>query len=283
MTPVQRSIKRLLIILVYFFILCLIGYLFYLFFRKKPSCNDKIQNQGETGMDCGGPCTACEEIPQAQNLQITEKKIVSGEAGKYDLLVKIKNPNSQLGVSKFEYSFNLVDSAGKIIVQNPGSSFILPGQTKYILAFNLSPQENPDSLDFSISSFEWSKFTQFKEPDIIVNAKNFNLSGGGETGYANLEAKLKNQSGYDFHKISAYAVIRNGSGDPIALNQTNFNDVLSGEEREMHFNWNNSFPVNPVSAKVEIVPEVDVFENSNFLKATGESGKYDGFGAEIQK
>ena len=23
------------------------------------SCNDDIQNQGETGVDCGGPCTAC--------------------------------------------------------------------------------------------------------------------------------------------------------------------------------------------------------------------------------
>src|SRR5688572_3264083 len=24
-----------------------------------PSCSDGIKNQGETGIDCGGPCTAC--------------------------------------------------------------------------------------------------------------------------------------------------------------------------------------------------------------------------------
>jgi len=24
-----------------------------------PTCNDDIQNQGETGVDCGGPCPAC--------------------------------------------------------------------------------------------------------------------------------------------------------------------------------------------------------------------------------
>lgn len=24
-----------------------------------PSCNDGIQNQGETGVDCGGPCSPC--------------------------------------------------------------------------------------------------------------------------------------------------------------------------------------------------------------------------------
>lgn len=24
-----------------------------------PTCNDGIQNQGEEGVDCGGPCVAC--------------------------------------------------------------------------------------------------------------------------------------------------------------------------------------------------------------------------------
>ena len=27
-----------------------------------PTCNDGIQNQGETGVDCGGPCTPCEDM-----------------------------------------------------------------------------------------------------------------------------------------------------------------------------------------------------------------------------
>lgn len=28
-----------------------------------PTCNDGIQNQGEEGVDCGGPCPACEVVP----------------------------------------------------------------------------------------------------------------------------------------------------------------------------------------------------------------------------
>ena len=27
-----------------------------------PSCEDGIQNQGETEIDCGGPCTSCESM-----------------------------------------------------------------------------------------------------------------------------------------------------------------------------------------------------------------------------
>ena len=30
---------------------------------EKSSCDDGIQNQGETGIDCGGPCPACPPPP----------------------------------------------------------------------------------------------------------------------------------------------------------------------------------------------------------------------------
>ena len=30
--------------------------------RACPTCDDDIQNQGETGVDCGGPCTVCQRM-----------------------------------------------------------------------------------------------------------------------------------------------------------------------------------------------------------------------------
>ncbi len=35
------------------------------------SCNDGIQNQGETGVDCGGPCTACQSSCTENDITIT--------------------------------------------------------------------------------------------------------------------------------------------------------------------------------------------------------------------
>jgi hypothetical protein len=277
MTSSQRNIKRLVIILVYLVIFSLIGIGVYYFFRTKPTCRDKIQNQGEAGVDCGGPCGVCAEMIKAENLKVVEKAIISGEAGKYDALVKIVNPNSQLGAASFDYSFNLLDGAGKIITKSAGSNFILPGQTKYILAFNMSTDAKPESLDFKISSFEWSKFSQFEEPDITVYAKEFSLASGGETGFASLKAKVRNQSGFDFHKISAVSVIRGGDETPIAVNETNFNDVRSNEEREVNFSWNSPFVIEPVTAKIEIIPEVDVFESDNFMKQHSVSGQSGGY------
>jgi hypothetical protein len=273
MTSSQRTIKRLVIIFVYLVIFGLVGTGFFYLFRTKPTCADKIKNQGEAAIDCGGPCAKCAEMPKAESLKVIEKVIVPGETGKYDTLVKIVNPNSQLGAANFDYSFNLLDGAGKIIAKSAGSNFILPGQTKYIIAFNLSTDIKPESLDFEISSFNWSLFSEFEEPNITVYAKEFSLASGGEPGFAKLKAKMKNQSGFDFHEISAVAVIRGEGGTPIAVNETNFNDVRASEEREVNFSWSSPFAIDPVTAKIEIIPEVDVFRSDNFMKQHGVSGQ----------
>ena len=274
MTSSQRTKKRLVIIFVYLVIFGLIGTGFYYLSRTAPTCTDKIQNQKETGIDCGGPCATCQEMPNAENLKVIEKAIVPGEAGKYDALVRITNPNSRLGAAKFDYSFNFLDGSGKIVAKSIGTNFILPGQTKYVLAFNLSPETIPESLDFEISSFEWSKFLEYEEPDIAIYSKEFSLAGGGEIGFAKLQAKMRNQSGYDFRQITEKSVIRNSNGDPVAINQTGFNDVRMNEEREINFNWSSTFQIDPISAKIEIESEVNVFESDNYMKQHGVPGQY---------
>lgn len=283
MTPAQRNIKRLIIIFIYLVMFVLIGTGFYYLFRTAPTCTDKIQNQGETGTDCGGPCAACAEMPKAENLIVVEEAIVPGEAGRYDMLAKITNPNSQLGAASFGYSFKLLDGTGKILAKSDGVNFILPGETKYILAFNISSDIKPDKMDFEINSFEWSKFSEFEQPDIATYGKEFNLASGGETGFAKLNAKMRNQSGYDFRVISALAVVRGEDSSPIAINKTNFNDVRVGEEREINFGWNSPFPINPMSARFEVVPEVNVFESDNFMKQHGVPGQYGSYNAGDEK
>jgi len=60
---------------------------------KKPDCNDKIQNQGEFGVDCGGPCAKrCEKI------------VAGGITGK--MLVELEQP--QENKSALKYSIFLI-------------------------------------------------------------------------------------------------------------------------------------------------------------------------------
>ncbi len=274
MTPRQRVLKRTIIIIIYLIIFSLLGTGLYYIFRTKPTCGDGRQNQGEAGVDCGGPCSVkCENIPKIENVRVLEKAVLSANEGKYDAMAKINNPNPQFGVAQFDYSFNLLDGSGNIIGQSEGSSFILPAQTKYILAFNLDSPVQPKSIDFKIRSFKWTKFSEYEEPLIQIYSKEFNLVNAGSN-FATLKAKIKNQSSYDFRTITAKAVIRDEQNAPVALNQTSVNDVRVNEEREVVFNWGSRFHVGSGTPSVEIETEANFFSDENFMKKYGSPDQY---------
>ena len=48
----------------------------------KPSCTDGIQNQNETGVDCGGSCTACSLKHLEQMRVVQPPEIFSLSSGK---------------------------------------------------------------------------------------------------------------------------------------------------------------------------------------------------------
>jgi len=69
----------------YFGLLLLVGAstVFYYGCKKKDSsstetCSDGIKNQGETGVDCGGPCTACNVVVASPcTASLTNNKVTS--------------------------------------------------------------------------------------------------------------------------------------------------------------------------------------------------------------
>jgi len=42
-----------------------------------PTCSDEIQNQGERHVDCGGPCSACQQSPQRPVITSAQKTLIS--------------------------------------------------------------------------------------------------------------------------------------------------------------------------------------------------------------
>jgi hypothetical protein len=274
MIPAKRRIlKRTIISIVYLIIFSLLIFGIYSIFGAKPTCSDGTKNQNEEGVDCGGPCAACEKMPEVKSVQVVEKAILASNDGQYDVMVKITNPNSQFGIADFEYSLDLLDSERKVIGRSEGTSFILPSQTKYVLAFNVVSSGKPNDLDFKVRSFKWTKFTEYEEPLVQVYAKEFNLIGAGSS-FATLKARIKNLSDYNFRNITIKAVIRNDQNVPVALNQTNVNDVKINEEREVVFNWGSSFEIGLDAPKIEINPEVDFFSDDNFMKKYGSPEQY---------
>lgn len=278
MTFVQRAVKRIIIIIVYLFIISSVVTAVYFLIREKPTCNDQKKNQGEEQVDCGGPCAKCETIPEIKSIKVLEKKLVPAGPEKYDTLVKVENPNSLFGISDFEYSIDYFDGSGKIISTVGGSGFLLPAETKYIFAFNLNSARMPAYLEFRIKSFKWSKFAGYEEPDFPVYQKEFSFTSSG-SGFAELKAKFQNKSGYDFREVTTIALIRNEAGEPVAINETNSNDVRVNEEREIVFRWTEPFGQDIDVRGIEIYADVNVFKDDNFMKKHGSPEQYESYGA----
>ncbi len=276
MTSFQRAIKRAVIMLVYIIIISGIGAGAFYLFRTQPTCSDGKLNQGEEKVDCGGPCQKYEEIPKIENAQILEKSLIPAGSNRYDALVKIKNPNSLFGIENLGYTFNFLDASGKVIGQREGTSFLLPAETKYIFVFNLDLAEKPDSVDFRIKSYRWQKFSDYEEPNIASYQKEFSFISGGP-GFAQLKLKIQNKSGYDFKKITTKAVLRDRQGSPVAINETNNNDVRINEEREVNFQWSEPFSQDIDVQNIEVEEEANVFSDDNFMKKYGSPGQYESY------
>ena len=92
----HRKFKQFIYLL--FYVLCwsaVIAGIYFLFLKPAPSCFDNKQNQGEEGIDCGGPCSkVC--IPQAIKTITVVNRVVWLEASpnNYVAFAEVKNDNS---------------------------------------------------------------------------------------------------------------------------------------------------------------------------------------------
>ena len=78
------------------FFIALFTAVYYLYLFQPASCFDGIQNHGETGVDCGGPCvricTASVASPEIEWVQAFENG-----SGQYNAVASVNHPNLTAG------------------------------------------------------------------------------------------------------------------------------------------------------------------------------------------
>lgn len=261
----NRKIKRSVILSIYALIFAFVSFIAYVMFGpEKETCQDGIRNQNEEETDCGGVCQVCQRIEAADLITQGAEYIDSGIQGEIDLLGKVENPNNNFGSSIFEYQFNFKDESGNIFYSKKGSSFILPGEKKYIVENNVPISKKPATLDFEILSTEWKEFNSFYEkPAMKIINKRYDESANGPI-FGEAVGILKNESPFDFNVIKIKVILRNSEDKILALNSTEMRTVKSGEEREFKAIWSSRFP--GVVAKMEIQNEINIFDSQSFLE-----------------
>lgn len=270
----SRRNKQYVIAGVYFVLAVLLSTVIYYAFIKAPeTCFDSRQNQDESGVDCGGVCAAvCQEIIVGEDVVAKETAFVPGGENRYDALIKVYNPNDEIGASSFAYTAVLKDSSGTVLSTRSGKSYILPQENKYILELNLETTGVPASVSFEIRDVEWTRFSGYQaKPTINVYQKRYGEISSG-VGFGEAYGLLSNESPYDFRSITVKVILRDDIGNPLAFNMTEMRTVQASEERDFRLVWPSAFP--GTVAKVEMEVDADVYHSDNFIRQYLPGGKF---------
>ncbi len=265
MLTLTRDTKRLTIIAVYFLIFFVLGTGGYLAFKPQPSCFDGKQNQNEEDIDCGGICTlACVEEVIGNDLLVREITFIQTGEGKYDIVARIFNPNNDIGAGRFRYALSLKDASGNEVARVAGMNFILPQETKSLLALNLESAALPTKAVIELSDFGWQRLRGYQaKPELNIYSKRY-VEQPDPTVFGAVTATLVNDSVYDFRTVELKVILRDAKGNPLAVNQSQMQTVTVGREQDIRLVFPEPFA--GTVANVEIEAEADIYDSDNFLK-----------------
>ena len=213
-----------------------IGAPIFLTWYKPATCSDDKQNQGERGVDCGGPCSqlCTADFSSPKILWTYFSRVVPGV---YNVMAYGENPNQSVGVEGTPYTFKLYDAQGILVAEKKGRGSIPPGSRFALFEGGIQTgQREPARATLELSaSPDWVSsraYTSLRTLSIDV------VDDGGGT---RAEARIKNE--YINTKISgidAFIVLYDALGNRVAFSKTRIDSIAPGETQTLYFTWPNA-------------------------------------------
>lgn len=173
----KRLRKQIIVALVFLGIFSLIGGGIYLNYRPAPTCFDGLRNQGEEGIDCGGPCIPC-DLKYNPPLSLADVPVfLINQDNKVDILFKITNLSQEWGAKEFSYKVMLI-GLNQEKQEFIKSGFIFPHEIRYFVVSNITAAFKPLKVDVEIlpQTIVWNKplsgiNLNLGDPFIVTNVK----------------------------------------------------------------------------------------------------------------
>jgi hypothetical protein len=234
----SRLAKQIIYGAGYLAVLFLLFFAVYFFrFKPAPTCFDAKKNQGETGVDCGGPCLPCEiktlvppEISWLKNLPADNQTIIAAE---------IKNPNLDWGADFFSYSVDIYGNNGEKIKTVKRNSFIYAGEIKYLIEPVEIDSKSIGKVEISFADFNWKSNEEFKKP--TIQTREIKTEDSAIGGF------LTNNNAFKLSKIKVFGFLYNQYGILSAASKTELENINAFEEKFFKIN----FPKNISSLNID--------------------------------
>jgi len=246
--------KRQLIygLAVLIFLALVIGTPVYLtFFNAAPTCSDGKQNQGETGVDCGGPCArACMQDVIADPIVLWSRPFTVTK-GLTNLVAYVQNPNVNYTAEPVEYLFRVYDKENVLLGTRIGRTAI--PSTKIFPVFEQAfdaGEKTPVKAFFEFTEpLLWVKSASQK-PELEVIDQNLQLASSSPT----LSATLVNKTVDTYRRVEVVAIVYDVDGNAMAASKTVVDIIHGNEQAPLIFTWPNPFPGE--TSKIEILPKI---------------------------
>jgi len=223
----------------------------YLHFANKPmTCSDRIQNQNETGVDCGGPCSKiCADDSKQPMVYYT--RIFKVSDGKYNVFALVENTNQGVFSPQAEYSFKLYSKDNVLLNEKTGTTVIPPGRVFPIFEYGLDTGTRiPQSVGFAISdNINWQRGV-FPEADLSIDNKGLSSTSTAPV----LEANILNNEVRTVTNIKAVGLVYDQNENVIAASQTYIDSIPSKGTKTIFFAWSTPFSDIPNKTQIFLIP-----------------------------
>jgi len=229
--------------LLYLFIVIIVvaGILFFIWTRlTAPTCFDNIQNQGEGGIDCAGPC-AKQCLGEIKELNVVWSRILAVNDNQYDIVALVENPNLYLAAPSLKYKFNIYDKNNALITSKEGETFISPANTFPIFETGINfGSRTPSSVSLEFQKdIVWERL-ELEGPQLIVVQKKFsNLPS------PRLNILVENKSFLAMQNFLVSAILYDKDKNAIGASVTEMAGLNSSKTKEAVFTWQKPFTQEP--------------------------------------
>lgn len=230
------------------FILLILAPVIYNAVHQDPTCFDGKQNQGETAIDKGGPCTLLDENA-VQPLSIMWARSFEIRDGVHSAVAYVENTNRGSGINSITYQIKLYSENSLLIAERFGRVSLLPGMVTPILETNI--KTGTRKVVRTVFQFlDREVWVKMQNPARDIEVYNEVLTSADVV--PTVTAKVVNAGVTTKSNVVFIATVFDTTGNAIATSRTFIERLKPTEERELVFTWPSPFTL-PV-ARIDIVP-----------------------------
>lgn len=248
----QWRTKRKLIYTAIFLspLLVIAGVIYMATFFPEPTCYDGIQNQGEEGVDCGGPCERiCQDTIPSVDVVWDRAFLVSDSI--YNAAAFIDNPNRDLIARDVPYRFRIYDRDNILVYERYGQMDILPQPT--MIAFE--PGIDTSGRDVGRVDFTFTQRPFWEESainDVRFDTANRNFDASGGT--PRLTVDVTNTNTRPLQNIRLAALVLDNNGQAVHVSQTLVGQLDVQQTESVIFTWREPFSNESSFYQTQIIP-----------------------------